>query len=278
MRNRQNVIYTVVAAVVVAIVFGAFTLSRQASGPVNQSQQQTTQSSHEQTSGQGSTQATDAAALAKLTYASGKPAVVAVNHNRSTLNKNDWQRNHVIYSSLDNENRTSTANTAYLESHNVANDSLRVRQYVQPTGWHQKMVNGQAIINRGHLIAYSLSGGIDQDGEYSPNNESGDQNNPKNLFTQTAFSNQTLQTIYESKVRNALRDNKKVIYQAQAIFQGDNEMANGVHLQAISTDGSLNFNVYIFNVQPDFQFDYATGRSKVDRGMDVPTPDESPEY
>ena len=277
MRNRQNVIYAVVAAVVVAIVFGAFTLSRQASGPVSQGQQQTTQSSHEQTSEQGSTQATDAAALAKLTYASGKPAVITVNHNRSTLNKNDWQRNHVIYSALDNENRTSTANTAYLESRNVANDSLRVRQYVQPTGWHQKMVNGQAIINRGHLIAYSLSGGIDQDGEYSPNNESGDQNNPKNLFTQTAFSNQTLQTIYESKVRNALRDNKKVIYQAQAIFQGDNEMANGVHLQAISTDGSLNFNVYIFNVQPDFQFDYATGRSKVDRGMDVPTPDESPE-
>ncbi|HAT55298.1 MAG TPA: DNA nuclease [Lactobacillus sp.] len=276
MRNRQNVVYALVAAAVIAIVFGAFTISKGANGPVNQ--QQTSQTTQSHTSGEGSTKATDTADLAKLSYTSGKSAVVSVNNNRSTLNKNDWQRNHVIYSDLDNQNRTATANTAYLEAHNVANDSLRVRQYVRPTGWHQKMDDGQAIINRGHLIAYSLSGGIDQDGNYSPDNESGDQNNPKNLFTQTAFSNQTLQTIYESKVRNALRDGKKVIYQAQAIFEGDNEMANGVHLQAISTDGQLNFNVYIFNVQPDYQFDYATGRSKVDRDMNVPTPDTSPEY
>ncbi|MGV0168311.1 DNA/RNA non-specific endonuclease [Furfurilactobacillus sp. WILCCON 0119] len=273
MKRQQR--YGVMFIGIIVIVLGAYLLSRGSSletGPSTSGSQST-----QHVSGQGSTEAASTAALAKLTYQSGKPAVVSVNHNRSTLNSDAWRTNHVVYQSLDRLNRTVEPNTAYLERRNVANDSLRVRQYIQPSGWHQKMVNGQAIINRGHLIAYSLSGGIGQSGAYDPNEQSGDQNNPKNLFTQTAFSNQTLQTIYESEVRNALKANKRVIYSAQAVFSGDNLMANGVHLQALSTDGALNFNVYIFNVQPGFTFDYATGRSRVDHDMKVPTPDESSE-
>ena len=49
-------------------------------------------------------------------------------------------------------------------------------------------------------------------------------------------------------------------------------MARGIHLEAISTDRTLNFNVYLFNVQPGIQFDYATGRSHVDQTMKVPEP------
>ena len=183
--------------------------------------------------------------------------------------KSAWKVNRVIYSNLDSQNRTSSSNTAFLEERNVANDSLRVRQYVQPTGWHSNRQNGTQIYNRGHLIAYSVSAGIDQDGNYNPNNQSGDQNNPKNLFTQSAFSNQKIQTIFESKVRSALRSGKKVIYQATPIFRGRELMARGINLQAVSTDGSLDFNVYIYNVQPGYQFDYETGRAKIDRGMQV---------
>ncbi|EEI24344.1 hypothetical protein C5L34_002538 [Lentilactobacillus hilgardii] len=49
-------------------------------------------------------------------------------------------------------------------------------------------------------------------------------------------------------------------------------MARGIHLEAISTDRSLDFNVYLFNVQPNVKFDYATGRSTIDRTMKVPEP------
>ena len=108
---------------------------------------------------------------------------------------------------------------------------MRVRQFVQPTGWHYNHRNGTQIYNRGHLIAYSISAGIDQDGNYNPNNQSGDQNNPKNLFTQSAYSNQKI--------------------------------------QAISTDGSLDFNVYLFNVQPRCVYNYNDGRAKIDRQMIV---------
>lgn len=207
--------------------------------------------------------------LAKLNFKSGDKAYVLVNHDRSTLIKNAWKINRVIYANLDSLNRTSHSNTGFLEKRNVANDELRVRQFVEPTAWHYNRRNGTQIYNRGHLIAYSVSAGIDQDGYYNPRNQSGDQNNPKNLFTQTAFSNQKIQTIFESKVREALRQNKKVIYQATPIFRGNELMARGINLQAVSTDGSLNFNVYLFNVQPDYVFNYQNGRAKIDHSMKV---------
>lgn len=212
---------------------------------------------------------TDYQKLAKLDFKSGSRAYVVVNHNHSTLIKNAWKENRVIYANLDRLNRTSQSNTAFLERRNVANDSLRVRQFVQPTAWHYNRRNGVQIYNRGHLIAYSVSAGIDQSGTYNPQNQSGDQNNPKNLFTQSAFSNQKIQTIFETKVRQALRANKKVIYQATPIFRGQELMARGINLQAISTDGSLDFNVYLFNVQPNITFNYANGRARIDRSIQV---------
>ncbi|WP_057875173.1 DNA/RNA non-specific endonuclease [Liquorilactobacillus aquaticus] len=211
--------------------------------------------------------------LVNLNFHSGDTPVVTVNDNKSTLQMDDWKRNMVVYSPLDNLNRTSSANTAYLESRNVVDDEQRTRQYVRPTGWHQKMENGEAILNRGHLIAYSISGGISQNGDYDKSLQSGDQNNPKNLFTQTSFSNQRLQTIYEKKVRDALRKGHKVIYQVQPLFRNQELMARGVHMQALSDDGSLNFNVYLFNVQPRYVFDYQTGRSTRNAAFQVSLPE-----
>lgn len=76
-------------------------------------------------------------------------------------------------------------------------------------------------------------------------------------------------TFFESKVRDALRANKKVIYQATPIFRGNELMARGINLQAISTDKSLDFNVYIFNVQPGYVFNYANGNSTMNKSFIV---------
>lgn len=229
-------------------------------------------------SNQSTTSVQASSKLADLNYKSGKQAWVNVHHDKSTLNPKSWKYDHVIYSNLDHENRTSKGNTGWLDSKNVANDSLRVRQVIKPTGYHQKFINNEAILNRGHEIAYSLSKGISQSGKYNPSSESGDQNNPKNLFTQTAFSNQEIQTIFESKVRNALKQGDKVVYQVKPIFKGKDLMAKGVQMQAISTNHKLNFNVYLYNVQPGMSFNYANGRSKVDRAMKVPTPANAPHF
>lgn len=205
--------------------------------------------------------------LAQMDFKSGQKSYITVNNDKSTLNPSTWKVNQVKYQNLDSLNRTSSSNTAYLEKRNLANGSLRVKQYVEPTAWHYN--HRKQIYNRGHLIAYSISAGINQNGSYSPNDKGGDQNNPKNLFTQSAYTNQKIQTIFESKVRDALRANKKVIYQATPIFRGNELMARGINLQAISTDKSLDFNVYIFNVQPGYVFNYANGNSTMNKSFIV---------
>lgn len=212
--------------------------------------------------------------LAQLNYQSGANPVVQVNHGRSTLNPKSWRSNKVLYQQLDSLHRTAGSNTAFLNWHNQANTSLRTRQTVQPSGWHANQ-NGNLIYNRGHLIAYSLTAGIDQNtGKYRAN-PVGDQDNPRNLFTETDFTNQMLQTIYEARVRRTLIQGKHVVYQATPIFRGKELMARGVNLQAISTDGSLDFNVFLYNVEPGTRIDYQNGSSTSDSQMKIPVPVES---
>lgn len=128
-----------------------------------------------------------------------------------------------------------------------------------------KRVNRQ---NRGHLIAYTLSGNLDVDGKFQQG-ELGSSDNPKNLATQTEYANQVLMQPYEQQVRDAIADGQRVIYKVTTIFRGDDLMPRGYWLRAKS-DGSLDFNVYIFNVQNGIKYDYATGRSVVDQSVKVP--------
>ena len=272
-KKQKNTVASWIIAIVIIIWGGWFKL-QSSNHTSNQSQepsssQQVVNKATTANTNYGGLSSDDYQKLANLDFKSGDKAYVYVNNNKYTLIKNAWKVNKVIYSNLDNLNRTSHSNTAFLEPRNVANDSLRVRQFINPTAWHSNRENGTQIYNRGHLIAYSISAGIDQDGNYNPNNQSGDQNNPKNLFTQTAFSNQKIQTIFEGKVRNSLKQGNKIIFQATPIFRGNELMARGINLQAISLNNNLNFNVYLFNVQPDYVFDYNNGRAKIDRNMVV---------
>lgn len=270
-KKQTNTVVNWIIALVIIIWGGWFKLnsSNQVAHQNQDNSQQVVKNATTADTNYGGLSSADYQKLANLDFKSGDKAYVYVNNNKSTLIKNAWKVNKVIYSNLDNLNRTSHSNTAFLEPRNVANDSLRVRQFINPTAWHSNRENGTQIYNRGHLIAYSVSAGIDQDGHYNPNNQSGDQNNPKNLFTQTAFSNQKIQTIFEGKVRNALKQGNKVIFQATPIFRGNELMARGINLQAISLNNNLDFNVYIYNVQPDYVFDYNNGRAKIDRNMVV---------
>lgn len=272
-KKQTNTVVNWIIALVIIIWGGWFKLNS-SNQVANQNQnqdnsQQVVKNATTADTNYGGLSSADYQKLANLDFKSGDKAYVYVNNNKSTLIKNAWKVNKVIYSNLDNLNRTSHSNTAFLDPRNVANDSLRVRQFINPTAWHSNRENGTQIYNRGHLIAYSVSAGIDQDGNYNPDNQSGDQNNPKNLFTQTAFSNQKIQTIFEGKVRNALKQGNKVIFQATPIFRGNELMARGINLQAISLNNNLDFNVYIYNVQPDYVFDYNNGRAKIDRNMVV---------
>ncbi|WP_395318219.1 DNA/RNA non-specific endonuclease [Fructilactobacillus frigidiflavus] len=213
--------------------------------------------------------------LASENYQSGAEAYETLNSDQpETIQPSDYKQNKIDYSNLDQLNRAGTA-TAYLTKNNLGKSSGRAAQVFKPTGWNNqpKKINGERVfpVNRGHLIAYTCTFNLNRDGNYQ-RGAKGSIDNPKNLITQSAFSNQKVMQITEEMVRNALEENKKVIYQVTPVYQDMDLMAKGVWVEATSTDGSMHFNRYLYNVQPGIAFDYGTGRSTVDTSMSVPTP------
>ncbi len=119
---------------------------------------------------------------------------------------------------------------------------------VRPTGWKQVKVNGEYLYNRCHLIAYSLS---DEDA------------NEKNLITGTRYFNVQGMLPIEMLVLDYIKENKDnhVLYRVTPLFKGDNLLASGVEMEgySIEDNGKLSFNVFVYNVQPGANLNYATG-------------------
>lgn len=191
-----------------------------------------------------------------------------IDNNRTKLNADVSSAPYVMIAHQDMNGRPQAANALLTQ----ATREYRNRQQtgnaktINPDGWHQlTLYKGKVLYNRGHSIGYALAGNI--------KGFDASEANPLNITTQTAWANQssngnpsnTGQNYYESVVRKRLDQSKsvRIRYRVTPIYDGSNLVPSGSHMEAKANDGSLEFNVFVPNVQPGVNIDYATGEGTI---------------
>lgn len=125
---------------------------------------------------------------------------------------------------------------------------------VKPTGWHtvryDDLISDKYLYNRCHLIGFQLAG---------------ENANTKNLITGTRYMNVDGMLPFENEVAEYVKETENhVMYRVTPIFEGDNLVANGVKMEALSVEDNgegVKFNVFCYNNQPGITIDYKTGES-----------------
>ena len=124
---------------------------------------------------------------------------------------------------------------------------------VKPSGWQlakYDFIDQKYAYNRCHLQAFQLTG-INAD--------------PRNLITDTRYLNVTGMLPFENRTTDYIKQTKNhVLYRVKPLFKGNNLVAHGVQMEAksIEDNGKLHFNVFVHNIQPGVEINYATGKTK----------------
>lgn len=184
---------------------------------------------------------------------SGSP-YVEINNNVPDFEESDKTvKSFEEYSQFDSLGRCGTA-FAIVGTDIMPTEERGRIGMVKPTGWHTikyDIVDGKYLYNRCHLIAYQLTG---------------ENANEENLITGTRYMNVEGMLPFENMVADYVKETgNHVLYRVEPVFEGDNLLASGVHMEAESVEDNgkgISFNVYVYNVQPGITIDYRTGESK----------------
>ena len=178
---------------------------------------------------------------------------ITINNNIPNFDQEDYTKESFEkYSKLDKFGRCGVAYANICSETMPDKDEERESiSSVYPTGWEQKKYDGEYLYNRCHLIGYQLSA-----------------ENAKelNLITGTRYFNVEGMLPFENEVAEYLEENENnhVLYRVTPVFKENNLLASGVQIEAYSIEDKgkgICFNVYVYNIQPEVDIDYATGRS-----------------
>ena len=187
--------------------------------------------------------------------ASSDTGFVYINDNEPEFTEEEYTTDAFeAYSPLDYLGRCGPA-YACLGRELMPTEERESISHIHPSGWQSvqyDIVEGGSLYNRSHLIGFQMSGEND---------------NEENLITGTRYMNAHVMLPFENLVADYIRDTgNHVLYRVTPVFEGSNLVASGVQMEALSVeDGGADicFNVYVYNVQPGIEIDYATGDSRL---------------
>ena len=192
---------------------------------------------------------------------------VEVNGNIPFFTPNQYvTESYEYYSPLDSLGRCGTV-VASIGRDIMPTEERESISSVKPTGWHSVSypdVGVTSLYNRSHLIAFQLTG---------------ENANRENLITGTQYMNQTVMTRFENMVADYIKETgNHVLYRVTPIFTGNNLVADGVLMEGWSVEDNgdgICYCVYLYNVQPGVEINYATGESRL---LEIEVPDDAPNY
>ncbi len=199
-------------------------------------------------------QQTQTISIEEIPEYTGEPYVV-IGDNEPDFTEEELQSDaYEFYSELDEDGKCGVAQANINKELMPTEDRENIGQ-VRPSGWKTVKydnVEGKYLYNRCHLIGFQLTG---------------ENANEKNLITGTRYMNTEGMLPFENMVADYIKETgNHVMYRVTPIFDGSNLVASGVQMEArsIEDDGDgIQFNVYVYNVQPGIEIDYSTGESRL---------------
>ena len=179
---------------------------------------------------------------------------VEINGNKAEFSDEDKKRTDAfeLYTDLDKLGRCGVAYA------NICKELMPTEKrgsigMIKPSGWQlakYDSVDGKYLYNRSHLIGFQLAG---------------ENANEKNLITGTRYFNVLGMLPFENEVAEYVKEtNNHVLYRVTPVFKDTELVARGVKIEAYSVEDSgegVEFNVFVYNVQPDIAINYQDGTS-----------------
>lgn len=202
-----------------------------------------------------------AVSLESIPAFSGEPYIILNNNVPKFTEKEYTTQSYERYEDLDALNRC-TLTMACIGSDLMPTEDRGEIGQVKPTGWvtaKYDFVDGKYLYNRCHLIGFQLTG---------------ENANERNLITGTRYMNVDGMLPFENMVADYIKETgNHVLYRVIPVFDGENMVASGVTMEAWSVEDEgdgICFYVYVYNVQPGVEIDYATGESQLAPPVAIP--------